>query len=41
MVHVECVKIKRGRSKLTWLEVLKKDVVVYDLMEDMALDRVE
>lgn len=40
MVQVEGIKWTRGRSKLTWVEIVRKDLSAYDLVEDVALDRV-
>lgn len=39
MVQVESVERKRGRSKLTWVEVLRKNKSAHALMADVALER--
>lgn len=40
MVQVECSERTMGRLKEDVVEVVRKDMADYDLMEDMALDRV-
>ena len=31
----------RGRLKLTWIEIIKKDITIYNLSADRDLDRAE
>lgn len=40
-IHVEGARRTRGRTKLTWVEVIRRDVAVCNLIVDIALNRVE
>ena len=40
-IHIEGNARERGRPKLTWIEIIKKDLVWCGLTDIMALDRVE
>ena len=41
IIHIESNARGRGRPKLTWVEIIKKDLVWCSLIDIMALDRVE
>lgn len=41
MVDVGGFKWTRGRLERTWIKVIRKDMRAYDLIKDVALDRVE
>ena len=41
VIHIEGNDRGRGRPKLTWIEIIKKDLVWCSLTDIMALDRVE
>ena len=40
-IHIEGNAKGRGRPKLTWVEIIKKDLVWCGLIDIMTLDRVE
>ena len=40
-IHIEGNARGRGRPKLTWVEIIKKDLVWCGLTDIMTLDRVE
>ncbi len=40
-MQVEGAQRTRGRPKLTWVEVVRRDMVPCNLMTDMALNRAE
>ena len=39
-IHIEANARGRGRPKLTWVEIIKKNLVLYGLTDIMAVDRV-
>lgn len=41
MVHVEGVKRSKGTQKMIWVKAVRSDMSAYNLMEYIALDRVE
>ena len=40
-IQVECARKTRGRPKLTWVEVVKRDMAACNLTADKALNRAE
>ena len=41
VIHIKGNTRGRGRPKLTWIEIINKDLVWYGLTDIMVLDRVE